>query len=89
MAFTVSVIDQSVFGNKRQVALSCTADANSGVINTTLADIHGFSVSRVSAATNGQNFKRNKNAAGTATPGSIMASSCANGEDFFIIAYGR
>jgi hypothetical protein len=89
MAFTVAVIDKTVVGNKRQVALSCTADANSGVIDTTLSSIDGFSVSVVSAATNGQNFKRNIAADGSASPGKIMASSCANGEDFFIIAYGR
>ncbi len=89
MAFNVSILDKSVFGNLRSVAISAVADANSGVIVTGLSVIYGMAVTPHSAATNGQNFKRNLNAASAAAQGSIMASSCANGEVFHIVAWGK
>jgi hypothetical protein len=89
MAFTNTIVKQSVFGDMRVILYEITADANSGVINTGLSYIYSVQATVKSAATNGQNFKANKNAAGAASNGDIMASSCANGQEFYLTVYGR
>lgn len=89
MAYTASIIKNSTFGDMRVVMISCTADGVSGVIVTGLAKVFGMSVTPVSSASFSlSKFHRNVNAASATANGSIMASSCANGDDFFIVAYG-
>lgn len=89
MAFTKTALFTTVMGNKRQVALEVTADANSGAVDSGLSVIEAINVGVISAATGAQKFKRNLNSAGTALNGSIFMSSCTNGDVFHVIATGR
>jgi hypothetical protein len=90
MSFTNTRLFRTVWGNKLVEAWDVTADNNSGVVTTGLSVIDALGgVTVVSAATGSQNFKMNKNAAGTATNGSIMVSSCTNGDHFIVIAVGH
>lgn len=89
MAFTATKLYQYNSGNKVVIAYDVTADANSGVVVTGLNVVEAIFTSVQSAATGSQNFKRNKNASGTAANGSIMVSSCTNGDLFHLIAIGH
>jgi hypothetical protein len=89
MAYTSSVIFKSVYGNKRAVALSCTADAASGVIVTGLNNVEALEVVSVSMASGGTgNFRRNLTVASAAANGSVFVSSIANGDVFLLTVYG-
>ena len=90
MAYTVTVVEKTVFGNKRAVILDVTADAASGVVATGLNRIVAHSVSPVSMATHSLvKFRPNVNAASAASNGNIMVSGAADGDRFFVIAYGH
>lgn len=89
MAFSKASVIQSVFGNKRAVMMTVTADANSGAVDTGLSVIEGISVAVKSAVTGSQKFKANLNSGGTALPGSLFMSSCTSGDDFYVTVYGK
>lgn len=89
MAFTVTKLDGSVFGNKRVAILQVTADAASGVITTGLSVVDSVSLCPVSMATAAIKLKRNLSAASAAALGSIMVSSAASGDLFEIVCYGK
>lgn len=88
MAFSATTVFKSVFGNKRVVVLNVTADANSGAVDTGLSVIDAVTVGVISAATGAQKFKINKNSGATALNGSLMMSSCANGDAFHVMCIG-
>jgi hypothetical protein len=88
MAFTATVQFKTVFGNKRAVSLLVTADANSGAVDTGLSVIDAVYVGVVSAATGAQKFKKNVNSGATALNGSLMMSSCTNGDAFNVLCVG-
>lgn len=89
MAFTKSVDFTTVWGNKKVVGLQVTADANSGAVDTGLSVIESVYVGVISAATGAQKFKINKNSGATASNGSLMMSSCTNGDAFHVVCIGR
>ncbi len=89
MAFSVASRKQTVFGNERVVHMIVSADANSGAVDSGLSVIDSVSVAVKSAATGSQRFKINVNSGATALLGSLMMSSCTNGDDFFVTVYGR
>lgn len=88
MAFSKANATQSVWGNKRMVSFTLTADANSGAVDTGLAVIEGVFTAVRSAATGSQKFKANLNSGATALPGSLFVSSCAAGDDFYVTCFG-
>lgn len=89
MAFSKASTTQTVFGNKRIVTFVLTADANSGAVDSGLSVIESIAVAVKSAATGSQKFKANLNSGATALNGSIMCSSCTNGDDFYVTVIGR
>jgi hypothetical protein len=89
MAFSKTELFNSVFGNKRVVGMTVSADANSGAVDSGLSVIDALLTAVQSAATGAQKFKKNLNSGATALNGSIFCSSCTNGDDFFVVAIGR
>ena len=89
MAFTATKLFTTVFGNKRVVGLTVTADANSGAVDSGLSVIEAIITGVQSAATGSQKFKSNLNSGGTALNGSIFLSSCTNGDAFTVICVGK
>lgn len=92
MAFTVTRIHNTVFGDRRAFFLEVTADANSGVIDPGgighVTAIGGFAPISMSSASEPK-LKRNLNAASAASQGMIMASGFTNGDAFTCVVYGR
>jgi len=88
MAFTISR-QQTVFGNKRVVLLSCSVDSASGNVDTGLSVVDGFSFSAVSMATDGINVKANVGSGATSRPGVLNINSAASGDSIFFVVYGR
>lgn len=88
MAFTIGR-EQTVFGNKRAVILSCSVDSASGNIDTGLSVVDGFTMAPVSMATTAILMKRNVGSGATARPGMININGAVNGDVFFVVAYGR
>lgn len=89
MAFSRASVVQSVWGNKRVETFVLTADANSGAVDTGISVIEAIMTAVKSAATGSQKFKANLNSGATALNGSIMCSSCTNGDDFYVTVIGR
>lgn len=90
MAYTVSNIANSVFGNKNVKFLRVTTDAATGVVPT------GFSIVETllglapqSMGTAGIKIKLNEGVASTATVGSLGITGCATGDVFFLTVVGR
>lgn len=88
MAFTKTLAFQSVFGNKRVVYMTITADANSGAVDTGLSVIEHVQATVRSAATGSQKFKANLNSGATALNGSLFMSSCTSGDVFYVAVFG-
>lgn len=88
MAFTINR-EQFNAGSKRGVLISCSVDSASGNVDTGLSIIDGFSVTAVSMATDGANFKANVGSGATARPGILNVNSAASGDSFFIVVFGR
>jgi hypothetical protein len=88
MAFTVNK-EQSVFGNKRIVLISCSVDSASGNVDTGLSQIDGFSFAPVSMATSSLTLKKNVGSGATSRPGILNVNSAASGDSFFLVVYGR
>jgi hypothetical protein len=92
MAYTATLVKHLTAGPDRGVIFNVTADANSGSVATPLGFIEAISWGPVSMATgtNGYpKFRPNLSAASAAANGSIMCSSCANGDNFFLVVWGR
>jgi hypothetical protein len=80
MAYTVSQ-EKTVMGNLRAHICTVTADAASGTIPTGLTTIAGYSLSPISMATAAPLIK--------ASGGTITVSNAVNGDNFYLIVYGR
>jgi hypothetical protein len=80
MAYTVTQ-EKTVFGNLRVHFCNVTADAASGTIPTGLGSIVGYSVGPISMATASPIMK--------ASGGTVTVSAAANGDNFYLIIYGR
>lgn len=88
MAFTKTQLFSTVWGNKRVIGLTVTADANSGAVDSGLSVIEAITVSVQSAATGSQKFKKNLNSGATALNGSVFVSSCSSGDAFTVVCIG-
>ncbi len=89
MAWTVSVNEKTVFGNKKCHVLSCTADAATQTVDTGLAVIDWFSVGPQSFSTAAVKIYANKGAVGTSIAGKLGCSGFVNGDVFFVTVFGR
>lgn len=90
MAFTVTVVNKTVFGNKRVSLLDVTADAQSGVVDSGHSVVDAFTVGPISMATFSLvKIRPNINAASAASNGQIMVSGVASGDRFFLTVFGH
>jgi hypothetical protein len=80
MAYTVTQT-KTGFGDQRVAICNVTADAASGTIPTGLTLITGYSVGPISMATASPLMK--------ASGGTVTVSAAANGDNFYLIVYGR
>lgn len=90
MAYTV-VRYPTVFGNKRVVNLTITADAATQTVETGLSVIDGVSLNMFASMSSltGRKVYINSNASGIASMGVLGCSGFAVGDDFYVTVYGR
>ena len=88
MAYTATLINESVFGNKRVRAFLVSADAAAGTIATGLNTVDMVSVSFKSCSTAAFTVLRNKSTTATVSNGSIAFASAASSDTFEIICFG-
>ena len=88
LAYTATLINESVFGNKRVRAFLVAADAAAGTIATGLNTVDMVSVSFKSCTTAGFAVLRNKSTTATVSNGSIAFASAASSDTFEIICFG-
>ena len=92
MAFTVAVIDKSVFGNKNMAVMSCTADAESDAFASPFKFVDNvmFSPQSMSTGANGgAKIRKNVLSAGTASLGWIAVTGVTSGDVFFLTVFGH
>ena len=88
MAFTNTLIERTVFGNKAVQVYSCLADNTSGVIATGMKKVDWISVTYKSMSTGATKFKINALTSGTASAGYVAVTGITSGDEFFIQVYG-
>lgn len=97
MAYTVSQLCATVFGDKRVVFLQVTADAAEGTVSTGLPNIAmGFVNERKRAtftasgntAQSYMNYVLNAGSTGTVIAGTIGFSGCVNGNIYHATVFG-
>lgn len=91
MAFTASKIFSTVWGDKRMLGYSMTADANSGALYTGFNTVEGIQFSSTSMVTDSyyHKVKRNVMSAATAGGGHVFFSGFTSGDDFFLTIVGH
>jgi hypothetical protein len=89
MAYTVSHLAKSVFGNKRVEFLRVTADDGTGEVDTGLTQIEGImGYAPQSMTTAIVRLKINVRAAGTAAAGFLAVTTITSGDVFFVSVVG-
>lgn len=90
MAYTATIVKQSIMGNERVTLLNVTADANqSGTVSTSLGFLDSAVLGPISMSTAGIKVKVNTTGASAASNGNILISGCTSGDNFFLVVYGR
>lgn len=89
MAFTVTRTP-TVFGNKRAVLLSLTADAAEGNVETGLSVIEAVTIGQFkSMATGGAQIRKNVDSSGTAANGTLGCSGFSANAEVDVVVFGR
>ena len=90
MAWDVSVVKKTVYGNDRVTVLSCVADAATFNVVTGMDIVDYFNTGKISvtAGTN-QVVYANSNAVGVEANGTLGCSGFTSGDELFITVYGR
>jgi hypothetical protein len=90
MAYTATILKQSVHGDERVIHYSVLADAASGSVATGLSVIHQVQTSPQSLTTAIYKVKANRNGADTAAlNGTVLISSIASGDVLLMTVYGH
>jgi hypothetical protein len=89
MAYTATKLKGSVHGDQRVEQYLVAADAASGSVSTGLKYVDCVTFAPKSCATAGFKIKANLSDAGAASNGSVMVSSAASGDDFYLVVFGR
>jgi hypothetical protein len=89
MAYTVSLVVNSVFGNKRVAGYRIAADAASATVQTPLNNIELIQHAPVSMTTSAIRFEANEASAGTATAGMLHIENATSGDVFYVTVYGK
>jgi hypothetical protein len=88
MAFTTSMLFQTVQGDKRVQAIRVTADGATGTVPTSLNVVEACVVGPVSAPTNPV-IAINQGTTGTSILGTVGMTSCTSGNVYQLIVYGH
>ena len=89
MAFTATLVRNTVFGNERVQIYDVTADAQSGVVACGIY-VDAVMLTQVSMTTNSLiKCRPNINHASAASIGNVMLSGCTSGDRFFLMVYGH
>lgn len=92
MAFTFTKSGDTVFGNKRVVMGTVTADSVSGVVSFGLGSLAGVQVTPKSMTTNNSlvttRYRLNQTAGGVASVGDLGVSGVVSGDEFYVVVYG-
>lgn len=89
MAYSVSVLEKTIFGNKNVSVLSCTADGATGIIDTGLKVVSWLQMTPVSLSTAAIKLRRNEGTTSTSIAGSIGVTGAVSGDVFYITAFGN
>jgi hypothetical protein len=87
MAFSNSLLESSVFGNKNVQFYSCVADAATGTIVTGFNQVTAVQLTPKSLTANVKT-KINAGISGTATAGTIAVTGATSGDEFYLTVYG-
>jgi len=88
MAFTSTLLERSVFGNKAVQVYSVTADGAEGTVATGLKSVSWITYAPSSMATAAAHLKLNVLTSGTAAAGYIAVTGVANGDIFYLTVFG-
>jgi len=89
MAWSVSVVDKTVLGNKRVEVLSCVADSAEQNITMGFNYIDYFITGPKSLSTGAPHLFHNKNSTGAAANGTLGASGFVSGDELLITVFGK
>ena len=89
MAFSNSLLERTVVGNKQVQIYSCVADAATGTIVTGFQAIDAVSYCPKSMTTGAAKIKWNVGVSGTSTAGTIAVTGVASGDEFYLTVFGR
>lgn len=89
MAFAVTHLVDTVFGNKRVSVQQVTPDSAEGTVATKLANIDFALVSQRKLVTSaGVNYVVNKGTTGTTINGTIGFSGCVANSIMYVVSFG-
>ena len=88
MAFTVTTLRKSVYGNNRVAHLQVTADSAEATIDTGLGKIDGFAMGPGSITCNTAKCFINVGSTATALNGFMGLSGVTSGDVFFLTVFG-
>jgi hypothetical protein len=90
MAYTVTKLVSTVWGNHRVLQFDVTADAATQTVVTTLGLIYGMAICPASMMSQASlTFQANSNATGVRAYGSVGMSGLTNGDHFYLTVIGR
>lgn len=93
MAYTASLVVNTVFGDQRVQHYYVTADAASGTVSTGLSIISSLQWSPASCTTNNSvivtRVRKNATAGGTASNGTVGISGLVAGDEIYVVVYGN
>lgn len=90
MAYTVTKVFDSVFGNQRVITYDVTADATTQAISTNLGYISCVNIQCLSMTTTTvPKVAVNVTASGAAANGYVAMTTVVSGDHFFLTVYGR
>lgn len=88
MAYTATLVDQTVLGDQRVRFYSVAADAVSGVVQGGFSRVMSVSLTPQSMNSAGVKVKINATTAAAASNGSVNIADATSGDVFYLIVYG-
>ena len=88
MAYTATLLKESVHGDQRVRVFKVDADAAAGFINTGLNQVQSVALCFKSCSTNGISVYRNQNTTSVVAKGKVAFASAASSDTFEIICFG-
>lgn len=89
MAFTNTLIKHFTLGPDRAVLYQVSADAASGMVQTPLSYVDGFTWAPISMTAVTAVMRANLNDSSATANGTVFVSSVAAADLFYLVVYGR